>query len=191
MQEPFEIFDAWYKEAQIAAPIESYGILSTVRQDSSAAARVVLFKIMQAGDFTFGTNLHSNKSNEILHNNKVAICFYWANISKQIRIEGIAEQISRASAIKLFKERAHEHQLASIVSKQSKDLINREELTNLFTSLQADYANKEIPTPDWWTGFRIKPHLYEFWDRGDFRLHHRTLYQKDDTESWDSKLLYP
>lgn len=191
MKDPFALFETWYAEAQKPTAIEPYGVLATAKKDFSVATRVVLFKIMQRENFTFCTNLNSNKSSEILHNNKVSICFYWPHISKQIRVEGKAEQIPRSVAIKLFKERAREHQLASIASKQSKILINREELCALFKRLQVDYANKEIPTPEWWTGFKITPHLYEFWDKGDFRLHNRIIYKKNKENIWESKLLYP
>jgi len=191
MHKPFALFTQWYNQAEKAAQFEPYGVLSTIKQDLSPAARVVLFKIIEAENFTFCTNRQSNKSKEIFINNKVAICFYWENIAKQIRIEGTAEEISRSTAIKLFKERPREHQLASIASKQSKTLINRELLSSAYKNVEQEFINKEVPTPDWWTGFSIKPYLYEFWDRGAFRLHHRTLYLKDQIGAWDNTLLYP
>ena len=128
-----------------------------------------------------------NNLDEIL---SVALNFYWKSLFRQIRIEGMAKQVSENEADTYINSRPKESKIGAWASKQSSNLKNRKELENKFAEYSQKYKNKIIPRPTYWTGFRVKPSLIEFWLDMPFRLHDRVEYKKSG-KNWLTKRLYP
>ena len=117
------------------------------------------------------------------------MCFYWYWLERQVRIEGIATKTSRESSEKYFKSRPYESQLSALISNQSAVVDSREVLENDFANLKQKYPS-QIPLPDFWGGYSIKPENFEFWQGRPGRLHDRFLYEKQNDE-WHISRLCP
>jgi pyridoxamine 5'-phosphate oxidase len=195
-QAPFELFSKWFKEAkensQIIEPTAMS--LATVDKDGKPSNRMILLKTFDEdfnhGGFCFFTNFNGRKAREIKQNPNVALCFYWGILGRQIRIEGVVEEVSKQEADDYFASRRRGSQIGAHASKQSEEMLNDEEFKNRIKEVEEKFKDKEVPRPPFWSGFRCKPNTIEFWEEGDFRLHTRTVYAKDG-DGWKITKLYP
>ncbi|HAD08228.1 MAG TPA: pyridoxamine 5'-phosphate oxidase, partial [Porticoccaceae bacterium] len=126
--------------------------------------------------FVFYTNLNSHKARDIASNPQVSLHFPWFFLDRQVAVSGIAEQVSRDEVDNYFATRPRDSQLAAWASDQSAPLASRAELETRFERFDDQFIDREIPAPDFWGGFRIKPVEFQFWQGGPRRLHDRFRY---------------
>ncbi len=190
--DPIKIFAEWFKEAKQTIAINpNAAALATATTDGKPSVRMILLKNFDEHGFVFYTNLNSKKAKELAENPQAALCYYWQDMNKQVRIEGKVEQVSKEEADKYFASRARESQIGTWSSNQSQPLSSLQELDQRFRDYTEQFKDKEIPRPEFWSGFRIVPDAIEFWKLGKYRLHERVCYKKTETDEWISYRLYP
>ncbi|MCL4129664.1 UNVERIFIED_CONTAM: hypothetical protein GTU68_029987 [Idotea baltica] len=165
--------------------------LATVDSNNQPSVRMVLLKEFDQDGFKFYTNLESEKSEEIKHNPKVALCLYWETLHRQIRIRGKATLLARDKVDTYFSSRPIGAQISATVSKQSRELKSYAELEKACEELKAKLGDKKLPTPEHWGGYIVEASDIEFWQGAKNRLHDRVLYTKTSKGLWQSTRLNP
>lgn len=189
-----EQFRSWMQEARTAKLKEPNAMnLSTSTKDGKPSGRIVLLKEVSADGFIFYTNYTSRKGKEMAANANVALTFYWAELERQVRVEGTVSQVDRAKSEKYFRGRPKGSRLGALVSHQSEVLPNREPLEVRLAELERQFQDSDdVPTPEWWGGYCVQPTALEFWQGRDNRLHDRLLYSKGASEAaWTLERLSP
>lgn len=190
-RDPIALFDEWYAEARKSEPNDSnVMVLATATPDGRPSARMVLLKGHAPDGFVFYTNAQSRKGDEIRANPRAALLFHWKSLRRQIRIEGLLEEVSEAEADAYFHSRPRVSQLGSAASDQSQPLPDRSAYLNRVERLAREFPQGDIPRPPHWTGFRLHPERIEFWLDRPNRLHDRRLFTRNEG-GWSSTLLYP
>ncbi|HEY9600270.1 MAG TPA: pyridoxamine 5'-phosphate oxidase [Allocoleopsis sp.] len=190
--DPFGQFKIWFDQALAAGlPEPNAMTISTVTSDGKPSARMVLLKDYDEQGFVFYTNYESHKGQQLLQNPWGAITFWWAELERQVRIEGRVEQVSAAESDEYFHSRPRNSQLGAWVSAQSQVIQNRKVLEERLQQLEKEYKNRAIPRPPHWGGFRVIPTAIEFWQGRPSRLHDRLLYQCCEDGSWKIQRLSP
>ena len=188
---PFEQFKIWFKEALDSNVMEPNALtLATVDEQNQPQTRIVLLKGLEGDKFKFYTNYASDKGNDIEINNKVSICFFWIELERQVKINGIAEKLPFAESEAYFKSRPHMSQIGAHASNQSTEVPNREYLDNQFQKMFSSYEEGKVPKPETWGGYGIAPTYFEYWQGRPSRLHDRIVYEKLGSE-WKIKRLSP
>lgn len=165
--------------------------VATVDERGWPSQRLVLLKHCDESGFVFYTNLGSRKAREIVANPRVALLFPWADMERQVRIEGCAERMGTAEALKYFLMRPRESQLAAWASAQSRPLSSRALLEDEFARLKQKFGQGRIPLPSFWGGFRVVPESFEFWQGRPNRLHDRFSYRRAEDGQWWIERLAP
>ncbi len=188
---PLDQFNKWFQEA-CEAGIEDVNAmtLSTVGENGFPYSRIVLLKGLEENRFLFFTNYHSHKGQQIAHNEKVSLLFYWKELQRQIRIEGVAKKIPEADSDAYFATRPKESQIGAWASFQSETLLHREDLEKRFAELTETYRDQSVPRPPHWGGFGIEPNYIEFWQGRASRLHDRLVFSLQN-QAWQMKRLNP
>ena len=190
-ENPFDLFNEWFHEAASQEINDPNAMsLATVSPTGIPSVRMVLLKGLTDDQFVFYTNLKSRKAKEILKNPNVGLCFHWKSLHKQVRIEGICEQVSTEEANAYFSTRQVGSQIGAWASQQSELLENRAILEESLAKYALEFGDNPVPRPIHWSGFKAKPQLIEFWQEQPFRLHDRIVYTLDN-EMWKQKRLYP
>ena len=194
--DPIALFGEWLEEAKAGEPNDPNAMaLATATPGGAPSVRMVLLKGHGPGGFTFFTNAHSRKGEEIRANMQAALLFHWKSLRRQVRVEGALEEVSAAAADEYFHSRAFVSQVGSAASDQSRPLDARQTYIDRVDALQQQFEGAgEVPRPDHWTGFTVKPRRIEFWRDRPNRLHDRrvfTLTGAGDALGWDNTLLYP
>jgi len=189
---PFDLFSNWFEEieAQNDANEVNAMTVSTIGDDGFPKSRVVLLKEYDADGFIFYTNYTSEKGVALLQNSHVCLSFFWPVLERQVIIKGIAEKSSEEKAQQYFRSRPRGSQLGAWASNQSSEIASREILERSIQELETRFEGKEIPKPDFWGGYLIKPVSMEFWQGRASRLHDRILFERI-AESWNVKRLAP
>jgi pyridoxamine 5'-phosphate oxidase len=193
-QNPLDQFNNWYQAAQKQDLFEPTKMtLATVDEQGMPSARIVLLKKYNETGFYFYTNYESQKAKELLNNNKVALVFHWDKpFHQQIRIRGIAEKISYKDSDLYFQTRDRGSQIGAWASPQSQKIKSREELIELFKTIEEKFKNKKVPCPENWGGFCVQPLSFEFWQAQDYRLHDRVKFSRESLNSgWTVSRLAP
>jgi len=191
LADPFLQFKYWFEQAISAQlPEPNAMILSTVSAGGTPSSRTVLLKELDNQGFVFFSNYASRKGREIAANPQVCLLFYWAELERQIRIEGPIEKIAEADSDAYFASRPRGSQLGAWASRQSARLNSREELEQVLEGLEQTYLGKDIPRPPHWGGYRVVPEAMEFWQGRPSRLHDRLLYRLQD-QTWSISRLSP
>ena len=151
---------------------------------------LALLKEFNHDGFIFYTNYSSRKSQELNNNDKVALLFHWNVLQRQIRIEGIVEKVSTEQSAKYFHSRGRGSQIGAWASKQSSKIQTETELADSVAYYTKKFAGKEIPLPEFWGGWRVKPNYIEFWQGRASRLHDRVCFEKQ-TSQWQNFKLQP
>lgn len=190
--EPFTRFAELYAEAAKAIPVDPNAmVVASVGPDGQPSARVVLLKEFDPRGFVFYTNLESRKGQELVAHPKAALCFHWAPLERQVRIEGRVERVTDAEADAYYQSRPRGSQVGAWASLQSRVLPAREELEARVAEVEHRHAGQPtLPRPPHWTGLRVVPHRIELWHARVSRLHVRELYTREG-EGWRKELLYP
>ena len=188
---PYKQFATWFEQAVSAElPEPNAMTLATATADGKPSARMVLLKDYSERGFVFYTNYNSLKGRQLSANPWAALVFWWAELERQVRIEGHVEKLSPQESDSYFHSRPWGSQLGAWVSEQSQIISSREVLDQRLEQLKTQYADKEIPRPPHWGGFRVIPSLIEFWQGRPSRLHDRLCYRFEDG-NWTRERLSP
>lgn len=190
--DPLKLFRNWFDEA-IAAnlPMPDAMSLATVTPDGRPTARMVLLKQVDADGFVFFTNYQSSKAKQLEINPYAALVFYWAQLDRQVRVEGKVARTSAEESAEYFKTRPRESQIGAWASPQSEVISAREVLEQRAHELAEQYCDREIDCPTHWGGYRLAPDRIEFWKSRIGRLHDRILYELQPDGTWTIKRLAP
>ena len=190
--DPFTQFGRWFEQACDSEIEEANAMgLATASASGVVSLRTVLLKIWDTDGFVFFTNYGSRKSIQIGENANVALLFYWDKLNRQIEIEGTAERVPLKDSIKYFATRPRGSQLGAWCSNQSSVISSREALEAKLQEIKQKFANREVPLPSLWGGYRVTPQRIEFWERGADRLHDRFLYVRQPDNTWTIERLAP
>ncbi|TAF67298.1 MAG: pyridoxamine 5'-phosphate oxidase [Cytophagales bacterium] len=184
-------FESWLTEAlnsELTEPTAMH--LSTVSSSGYPSSRIVLLKGIEEGSFLFYTNYQSRKGDEIMANSRVALCFFWAELQRQVRIEGTAESLIESYSEVYFNSRPRASQIGALASPQSKIIPNRAWLEKEFEAIEEKYKHQAVPKPEHWGGYKVVPHYIEFWQGRRSRLHDRIVYTRIENK-WHIERLAP
>ena len=193
LDDPFELFEKWFAEAKKKEINDPNALaLGTANNKGIPSVRMVLLKGFDKNGFVFYTNLNSQKGNELKENPKASMCFHWKSLLRQIRVSGTLKQVDNKTANNYFNSRSYESRIGAWASKQSNILNSRDELLNSLKNFKKKYNDKDnVPRPDHWSGWNLKPSSIEFWLDGDNRIHERLKYILDENNNWVKNLLSP
>jgi pyridoxamine 5'-phosphate oxidase len=184
--DPLEQFRRWFA----AAGDDNRMALATAAPDGSPSVRMVLLKGADEQGFVFFTGYGSRKGGELDANPRAALLFHWAPLGRQVRVEGPVERVSAEESDAYFATRPRGAQLAATASRQGRVLANRAQLDETVADLEREHAGQDVPRPEHWGGYRLRPETYEFWQHRDDRLHDRLRYMRGG-EGWRLERLSP
>jgi len=192
-ENPMELFQKWFFEVDKFFPEDETNAMtiSTIGLDGFPKSRVVLLKRYTFEGFIFYTNYNSEKGKAIEANPNVCLSFFWHGAEQQIIIKGKVEKIAENLSDGYFESRPRGSQLGALVSNQSEVIQDREELETKLLVLEKEFEGKEIPRPDFWGGYIIKPIAFEFWQGRPNRLHDRIGYTLEKDYNWSIVRLSP
>jgi pyridoxamine 5'-phosphate oxidase len=150
----------------------------------------VLLKSVAAAGFVFFTNYSSDKGAQIAANPAVALHLGWYALQRQVRIEGVAEPVSRTESEDYFRTRPRGSQLGAWASAQSSVVTGREELAAAYAAAEQRFAGHDVPCPPYWGGYLVTPSMIEFWQGQPSRMHDRLRYTRSDA-GWSLTRLAP
>jgi len=193
--DPMQQFEKWFKEAIEAQIHEPNAMtLATATPKGIPSARIVLLKGLDERGFIFYTNYESKKGSEIRENPHVSLTFFWPELARQVRIDGLADKISKRESQEYFNNRPHGSRLGAMASNQSKVIENRDIIESKYQELSEKFKESDnIDVPDFWGGFLVSPYRIEFWQGRSNRLHDRLQYtlQKISPKEWKIERLSP
>jgi pyridoxamine 5'-phosphate oxidase len=188
---PFVQFQDWMAEAEKSEPIDPNAmVVATATPDGHPSLRAILLKGVDDRGFVFYTNKESRKGGELAVNPHVALLFYWKSFKRQIRIEGTVEHVTDAEADAYYESRPRISRLGAWASQQSRRLANRTILEERLAEMEGRYPD-DIPRPGYWSGYRVLPETFEFWQEMPYRLHDRTVYRRSSGGAWEQSKLFP
>ena len=194
--DPYALFAAWFAEAQAREINDPNAMtVATCTADGFPSARIVLLKDHDPRGFVFYTNKHSRKGGELNANRRAALLFHWKTLQRQVRIEGMVEDVTDAESDAYYASRARISRLGAWASLQSQPLPARAELERRVAEVDARYPGDTVPRPPHWSGYRVLPQRFEFWQDMPFRLHDRTVFTplaaSGKAGGWATSKLYP
>ena len=191
-KDPIHQFEKWFDEAlrtEVAEP--NAMTLSTVTESGRPSARIVLLKGIENGKFLFSTNHQSQKGKELESNPACALTFFWPELERQVRIEGVSTRVDSAIAEKYFQSRPRGSQIGAWASPQSSVISDRSLLEERVKELEKKFKDQElIPKPHQWGGYAVEPFEIEFWQGRPNRLHDRIAFYKAE-DGWTLRRLAP
>ena len=190
---PIAQFQDWFAQARSAElPEPNAMTLATATGTGRPSARIVLLKEVSENGFVFFTNYLSRKGEELLENPHAALLFYWAELEREVRVEGTVSRLERARTEDYFKRRPKGSRLGAMISEQSRPVASRTILEMRLSELEEQYRNTEdIPVPETWGGYNLAPQTIEFWQGRPNRLHDRLLFRREHQTSWSLHRLAP
>jgi pyridoxamine 5'-phosphate oxidase len=188
---PFVQFESWMAEAEKAEPNDPNAmVVATANADGRPSLRAILLKGVDDRGFVFYTNKESRKGGELAANPYASLLFHWKSLKRQIRIEGPTEHVTDAEADAYYASRPRISRLGAWASQQSRPLMKRTLLEERLADAEARFPN-EIPRPAYWSGYRVLPEMFEFWQDMPYRLHDRTVYRRAADGAWEQSKLFP
>ena len=185
--DPFAMFGRWFAEASELDESNAM-VLATVSPAGQPSARIVLLKDLHERGFVFFTNLRSRKATDLAANPRCSLLFPWHGLQRQVRVEGVAEQIDRDEVAAYFSTRPRGAQLGAWASPQS-SVTTSSELESRYAEAGATYPS-DVPAPDFWGGYVVRPRSVEFWQGRQNRMHDRLRYRREDG-AWITERLAP
>ena len=190
-ESPYQQFENWFEEAVNAQLLDPYAMsVSTVSADGQPSTRIVYLRGIDENGFKFYTNYNSQKGNDLIVNNKVALNFFWGELERQIRIEGEIEKLTEQESDAYFNARPRESKIGAWASNQSEVILNRKELENKVVQFETQFKDIEVSRPPHWGGYIVKPTKIEFWQGRPNRLHDRIIYSKNES-NWKVSRVSP
>ncbi len=191
--DPFTQFGQWMDEALRAAVPEPTAMhLGTVSPDGRPAGRIVLLKGLDADGFTFFTNYDSRKGRHLAGSPFVSLTFFWPELERQVRVEGVVRKVSSEASDEYFRSRPRASRIGALASPQSQVIPDRRVLEEKVETLNAQYGEgADIERPAHWGGYVVTPDAVEFWQGRPSRLHDRILYTRTATGAWQKSRLAP
>lgn len=190
--DPFAWFQRWMAEAEASEPSDPNAMtVVTVGAGGKPSARTILLKGVDPRGFVFYTNTHSRKGHELTGSPLISLLFYWKSLARQIRVEGTVEPVTAAEADAYFATRPRISRLGAWASDQSRPLSERAELEARLRHFEELYPGDDIPRPPHWSGYRVLPDRFEFWQNMPFRLHDRTIFECASNGGWIKGKLFP
>jgi pyridoxamine 5'-phosphate oxidase len=192
--DPYALFETWLRDAFAAKesgvlPEPTAMVVATVSRNRPRA-RTVLLKGFDADGFVFFTNYDSDKGLELAENPQVALQFGWYPLQRQVRIEGAVERVARAVSEAYFATRPRGSQIGAWASAQSRRVGSLQELTEAYRAIEERFDGGDVPCPEHWGGYRVRPELVEFWQGQPSRMHDRLAYERSG-DGWTVVRLAP
>ena len=189
---PIKQFERWWNDAERSQILEFNAMtLATTGTDGFADARTVLLKAYDERGFVFFTNYNSVKSKQLDSNANCCLLFYWKELERQVRINGIADKISMKESIDYFDSRPEGSKIGAWASPQSVVVAGKAWLKETFQYYAERFKHGKIPKPPHWGGYRVKPIRIEFWQGRPSRMHDRILYTETTQGNWKIERLAP
>ena len=187
--DPVAMFERWMADSVEAGLHEPNAmVLATVDADGAPSSRMLLLKGLRDGEFVFFTNTGSRKGLELAANPRCAMLFPWHPLERQVRVEGVATPLPRADVEAYFATRPRGSKLGAWASPQSR-VTTREKLAGAYEAAEARYPD-EVPVPDEWGGYAVRPEVVEFWQGRPGRMHDRLVYRRT-ADGWATERLAP
>jgi pyridoxamine 5'-phosphate oxidase len=191
LTDPIRQFEVWLGEAVAAKLHEPFAMtLATATRDSVPSARIVLLRGLDDRGFAFFTSYEGRKAQELAENPRAALVFYWAELERQVRVEGPVSLASAEESDAYFNSRPVESRLAACAARQSAVIASRDELESRWQALRQQYPDGNVPRPSTWGGYRVYPEVIEFWQGGPHRLHDRFRFTRHPS-GWKVERLAP
>lgn len=189
--DPYALFDQWLALASEKEPMANALSLATVDANGMPDVRVVLLKERTQDGFTFYTNTQSSKGEELAANPRAALGFFWKSLNWQVRIRGAVVPVSAEVADAYYKTRPLGSRIGAHASEQSRPLQSKQELMDRVAQFEAQYG-EDVPRPAHWSGYTIEPIEIEFWCDGEYRLHDRVRFTRENSnQPWTRQRLFP
>lgn len=190
-EDPFVLFEEWYAAARKAvAKYPNAMSLATADEQGRPAVRMVLLKDYGPNGFVFYTNGESDKGRQLAVNPRAALCLYWMELGRQVRIAGPVAELPAAASDEYFASRDRMSRIGAWASRQSRPMKHRLELEQRVAKFAAKYPLGAVPRPEYWQGYAVLPERMEFWEERAFRLHSRRRFEKSDA-GWRMEFLFP
>lgn len=190
VKDPIALFREWFQEATESGIKEPSAMTVATVDGDGPDARMLLLKGVDERGFVFYTNLESAKAQALRNDPRAALCFYWDQIEKQVRVRGRVALVSDEEADAYFATRPRLSQISAWASKQSRPMEGYFELEAEVAKAALRFGVGAIPRPPFWSGFRVAPERIEFWHGKPYRRHHRTVYTRT-VDGWETQFLYP
>ena len=192
LADPIAQFQKWFAEAVKAQVMEPNAMdLSTVTPDGKPSSRIVLIKQFDERGFTWYTNYHSDKGQQLEHNPNAALLFFWRELERQVRIEGTVVKTTAAESDEYFNVRPLQSRLSAIASQQSAPIDSRATLESHYEAVAAALGDAQPPRPAHWGGYRLQPERIEFWQGRRSRFHDRIVFTRGADGQWSMQRLQP